>query len=402
MSAIPLISTANRLNNVEEYYFSRKLAEVRKLDTPDLPVINLGIGSPDMAPSAGTIEALAASARHPAHHGYQSYKGVAALRQSIADFSRSVYGIDLDAEHEVLPLMGSKEGMMHICWAFVNPGDEVLIPNPGYPTYASVARLCGASIRTYALSEERNWAVDVQELRRQDLSKVKLMWINYPHMPTGATLSAQQFAELVALAREKNFLIVNDNPYSLILNPAPYSVLASPGASEVALELNSLSKSHNMAGWRIGWVAGRKEYIDAILRVKSNMDSGMFLGIQHAAIEALKNDAGWFEALNETYRQRSRLARQLLDALRCTYRPVQSGLFVWAKAPDDVADIEQWIDELLYELHVFITPGFVFGDAGKRYVRVSLCSPEEKIKIALERVHQFVSGKITIKHAHHG
>jgi aspartate/methionine/tyrosine aminotransferase len=390
MNNAPIISTAHRIAQVEEYYFSRKLAEIRSLDTPDWPVINLGIGSPDMAPSAGAIDALTHSARQPGHHGYQQYKGIAALRQSIAQFSKSTYGVDLNPEHEILPLMGSKEGMMHICWAFVNPGEEVLAPNPGYPTYASVARLAGATVRTYNLDEANGWAVDVNRLRQQDLSKVKLMWVNYPHMPTGATAPAGLFAGLVALAREKNFLIVNDNPYSLILNPEPLSLLAAPGAADVALELNSLSKSHNMAGWRIGWVAGRKEYIDAILRVKSNMDSGMFLGLQHAAIEALKADASWFSKLNGAYQQRSRLVKLMLDDLQCSYRPAQAGLFVWAKAPEHVAGVEKWIDELLYETHVFITPGFVFGDAGQRYVRVSLCSPEEKLRTAAERIKKFL------------
>lgn len=387
------IATADRIAQVEEYYFSKKLAEVRGLDTPALPVINLGIGSPDLAPSPETIEALHVSARNPAHHGYQSYKGIPALRQAIAAFAQRTYGVGLDAETEILPLMGSKEGIMHITLAFVNPGDEVLIPNPGYPTYASVAKIAGAQVRYYALREAANWSVDVAQLRAQDLSNVKLMWVNYPHMPTGATLSDGEFAELVALAREKNFLIINDNPYSLILNDSPASILAAPGAKDVALELNSLSKSHNMAGWRIGWAAGKKEYIEAMLRVKSNMDSGMFLGLQHAAVEALRNEADWFEGLNNIYLKRSRIVRELLDELGCTYQARQSGLFVWAKAPADVPDVEQWLDEILYDTHVFITPGFIFGDAGQRYVRVSLCAAEEKLQLALSRIRVFEEKK---------
>lgn len=387
------IAMADRIAQVEEYYFSKKLAEVRGLDTPALPVINLGIGSPDLAPSADTIEALHTSARNPAHHGYQSYKGIPALRQSIAAFSQRTYGVTLDAETEILPLMGSKEGIMHITLAFVNPGEEVLIPDPGYPTYASVAKIAGATPRPYTLREDANWSVDVAALRAQDLSRVKVMWVNYPHMPTGATVSGNAFAELVALAREKNFLIVNDNPYSLILNDAPASILAVPEASTVALELNSLSKSHNMAGWRIGWAAGKKEYIDAVLRVKSNMDSGMFLGLQHAAVEALKNDADWFEGLNNIYLKRSQLVRQLLDEMGCTYHAQQSGLFVWAKAPAHVGDVAQWLDGILYATHVFITPGFIFGAAGQRYVRVSLCAPEEKLRVALARIREFVAKK---------
>jgi aspartate/methionine/tyrosine aminotransferase len=391
MSSFIHIATADRIAQVEEYYFSRKLAEVRGLDTPALPVINLGIGSPDLAPAPDTIEALHTSARNPAHHGYQSYKGTTALREGIAAFSLRTYGVKLNAEQEILPLMGSKEGIMHITLAFVNPGEEVLIPNPGYPTYASVSKIAGAKVREYTLREDANWSVDVAELRKQDLSNVKLMWVNYPHMPTGATLSGDELAELVALAREKNFLIVNDNPYSLILNDSPQSILAVPGAHEVAMELNSLSKSHNMAGWRIGWAAGNKDFIDAMLRVKSNMDSGMFLGLQHAAVEALKNETDWFEGLNNIYLKRSRLVRQLLDELGCRHQPKQSGLFVWAKAPDSISDVESWLNEILYDTHVFITPGFIFGDAGKRYVRVSLCASEEKLQIALARVQGFVA-----------
>ena len=385
------IATAHRIAQVEEYYFSRKLAEVRSLDTPDLPVINLGIGSPDLSPAPEAIEALCASARHPAHHGYQSYKGIPALRQAIAAFAHRMYGVELNPETEILPLMGSKEGIMHITLAFVNPGEEVLIPDPGYPTYASAAKIAGASVRPYVLREEAGWAIDVDHLRSQDLSRVKLMWVNAPHMPTGATLSAAAFADLVALAREKGFLIVNDNPYSLILNESPESILAVPGSKDVALELNSLSKSHNMAGWRIGWAAGRPEFIEAILRVKSNMDSGMFLGLQHAAIDALKLGAEWFDALNGTYLQRSRIVRQLLDELNCSYAPKQSGLFVWAKVPDHVEEVEAWLNELLYDTHVFLTPGFIFGDAGRRFVRVSLCASEEKLTAALLRVRTFVA-----------
>lgn len=396
MSSPTPITPADRIAQVEEYYFSRKLAEVRSLDTPALPVINLGIGSPDLAPAPPTIEALCTSVRNPAHHGYQSYKGIPAFRMALAAFMKRTFGVALDAETEILPLMGSKEGIMHITLAFVNPGEEVLIPNPGYPTYASVSKIAGATLRPYTLREDANWAVDVEYLRAQDLSRVKLMWVNYPHMPTGATAAAAAFAELVALAREKNFLIVNDNPYSLILNESPESILAVPGAQEVALELNSLSKSHNMAGWRIGWVAGRAEFIEAILRVKSNMDSGMLLGLQHAAIEALQVGADGFGALNAIYGQRSVIVRQLLDALACTYAPRQSGLFVWAKVPEQVEHVASWLDELLYETHVFLTPGFIFGTAGERFIRVSLCAPVEKLNAALERVRVFVAKRKTI------
>ncbi|HEY8936612.1 MAG TPA: aminotransferase class I/II-fold pyridoxal phosphate-dependent enzyme, partial [Cyclobacteriaceae bacterium] len=277
-----MIQSAKRIANVEEYYFSRKLAEVRSLDTPELRVINLGIGSPDQAPSASAIEALTASAKLATSHGYQNYKGIPAFRKAIADFNKTIYNTNLDPETMILPLMGSKEGIMHISMAFVNEGDEVLIPDPGYPTYSSVANLVGAKLRPYALREDLNWGIDIEDLKKSDLSKVKLMWVNFPHMPTGRTASREELKELVDPARKHQFLIVNDNPYSLILNDKPMSLLSIEGADEVALELNSLSKSHNMAGWRLGWVAGNKNYIDAVLRVKSNMDSGMFLPMQQA------------------------------------------------------------------------------------------------------------------------
>jgi LL-diaminopimelate aminotransferase len=388
-----MIQTAKRIANVEEYYFSRKLAEVRSLDSPDLRVINLGIGSPDQAPSADTVDALIASAKNPANHGYQNYKGIPQLRKGVADFYKRVYNVSIDPESMILPLMGSKEGIMHIAMAFVNEGDEVLIPDPGYPTYSSVANLVGAKLRPYALKEELNWGIDVEALKRSDLSKVKIMWVNFPHMPTGRTASREELKELVDLARANNFLIVNDNPYSLILNDEPMSILSIEGADEVALELNSLSKSHNMAGWRIGWVAGKKEYVDAVLKVKSNMDSGMFLGLQHAAVEALKNGEAWFTELNKMYGDRRKAAKKILDLLDCSYADKQSGLFVWAKAPDSIVDVEKWIDEILYGTKVFITPGFIFGEAGRRYIRISLCCTVEMLSEALNRIQAFEKSK---------
>ncbi len=384
------VKSANRIANVEEYYFSKKLAEVKGLDTPELRIINLGIGSPDQAPSHETIKALTNTAQQPGSHGYQSYKGIPDLRKAIANFYSATYDVNLNTETDILPLMGSKEGIMHIAMAFVNEGEEVLIPNPGYPTYSSVAKLVGAKIRSYNLKEELDWGVDLESLKKSDLSKVKIMWINFPHMPTGRTASRAELMELVQLARKNNFLIVNDNPYSLILNDSPLSILSIEGADEVALELNSLSKSHNMAGWRIGWVAGNKDYIDAVLRVKSNMDSGMFLGLQQAAVEALKNGKTWFEELNGVYKKRKQAACRILDALGCTYSQKQSGLFVWAKAPAHVPDVEKWIDEILYGTKVFITPGFIFGDAGDRYIRISLCATEEKLNEARERIEKFL------------
>jgi LL-diaminopimelate aminotransferase len=388
-----MIKTANRINSVEEYYFSKKLAEVRSLDTPELRVINLGIGSPDQAPSSNTIEALITSAKNPSHHGYQNYKGIPPLRKGIADFYHRIYNVVLDPETMILPLMGSKEGIMHISMAFVNEGDEVLIPDPGYPTYSSVTNLVGGKIKTYALKEELEWGIDVDALKQTDLSNVKIMWVNFPHMPTGRIASRNELKALVNLAKENNFLIVNDNPYSLILNDQPLSILSIEGAEDVALELNSLSKSHNMAGWRIGWVAGKKEYIDSVLKVKSNMDSGMFLGLQHAAVEALKNGEEWFTSLNHVYSERRKAANKILDILECTYTEKQSGLFVWAKVPNYIPDVEKWVDEILYGAKVFITPGFIFGETGKRFIRISLCSPVEILDQALERLKAFVVGK---------
>ncbi|MFN8890254.1 MAG: pyridoxal phosphate-dependent aminotransferase [Cyclobacteriaceae bacterium] len=372
-----MIEAANRIKNVEEYYFSKKLAEVRSLDTPEWRVINLGIGSPDQMPAVNAIDALITSAKNPANHGYQNYKGIPQLRKGIADFYQNTYGVTLNTETEILPLMGSKEGIMHIMMAFVNEGDEVLIPDPGYPTYASVAKLVGAKTSTYTMKEELGWGIDMEELRKRDLSKVKVMWVNFPHMPTGRIASRAELKELVDLARKHQFLIVNDNPYSLILNNRPLSILSIEGAAEVALELNSLSKSHNMAGWRIGWVAGNAQYIDAVLRVKSNMDSGMFLGLQHAAVEALQSGTEWFKQLNAIYQKRKDAACQILDELGCAYSKEQSGLFVWAKAPAHIQDVEKWIDEILYGTHVFITPGFIFGETGRKHIRISLCATED-------------------------
>jgi LL-diaminopimelate aminotransferase len=388
-----MISTAKRIERVEEYYFSRKLAEVRSLDKPERRIINLGIGSPDLAPSPAAVEALTRAAENPANHGYQSYKGIPALRQAIAGFYKKIYDVTLDPETQILPLMGSKEGIMHISMAFLNEGEKVLIPDPGYPTYASVANLVGAKIETYRLSEVNNWAIDMEELSSRDFTDVKLMWVNFPHMPTGTTASREQLQELVNLARKHNFLIVNDNPYSLILNDAPMSILSVEGADSVALELNSLSKSHNMAGWRIGWLAGRREYVDYVLRVKSNMDSGMFLGLQHAAVEALSSGPEWFEAQNKIYKGRRQAASGILHELGCTWSEKQSGLFIWAKAPEGISNIEKWLDQILYGAGVFITPGFIFGDSGNGYIRISLCSPEEKLNEALERIRTWKSSQ---------
>lgn len=389
-----MITTANRIAQVEEYYFSKKLAEVRTLDTPELPVINLGIGSPDMPPHPAVIAALNNSAQMPTSHGYQSYKGIPTLRKNIAHFYHKTYGVELNHDTEILPLMGSKEGIMHIMMAFLNEGDEVLIPDPGYPTYSSVAKLVGAQVQCYDLREEHNWSINIDELQKCDLSRTKMMVINYPHMPTGKVASEAELESIVQFAKAHNILLINDNPYSLILNESPFSILSIDGAKDIAIELNSLSKSHNMAGWRIGWAAAKQEFIDAILKVKSNMDSGMFLGLQEAAAVALQLDDTWFQPLNKIYAQRKELAYQLLDVLQCTYSKEQSGLFIWARIPERIPDVAQWVDEILYATHVFITPGFIFGKNGERYIRISLCAHEDKLSEALQRIKQYTSQQI--------
>ncbi|MFZ1809354.1 MAG: aminotransferase class I/II-fold pyridoxal phosphate-dependent enzyme [Cyclobacteriaceae bacterium] len=381
-----MIELAKRIEKVEEYYFSKKLQEVRGLDRPELPVINLGIGSPDLPPSEDVVNALMNTAQQSGSHGYQSYKGIHDFRNGIANFYKRIYGVALDPDKMILPLMGSKEGIMHISMAFVNEGDEVLIPDPGYPTYASVSQLMGAKVSTYKLNEHADWQIDFDELEGRDLSKVKIMWVNSPHMPTGSVIPLDDLKRLVSLARANNFLIVNDNPYSLILNESPQSILSIKGAEDVAMELNSLSKSHNMPGWRVGWLAGSSEHVDAVLRVKSNMDSGMFLGIQQAAVQALHQPDSWFEELNHLYRQRRTKALEIMELLSCIYSVNQAGLFVWAKVPDSIESVEKWIDTILYSTKVFITPGFIFGDAGQRFIRISLCSSMEKLREALDRI----------------
>ena len=366
------------------------------MNSEGMDVLNLGIGNPDLSPSRETIEALHDSSRQPANHGYQSYRGIPALREAIARWYQRIYGLKLDAVGEILPLIGSKEGIMHISMAFLNPGDEVLVPDPGYPTYTSVSELVGARVRTYDLDENQGWLVDLDQLKGKDLSKVKIMWINYPNMPTGAKGSKDLFKALITLAREREFLIVNDNPYSLILNDDPQSLLSIKGSMEVALELNSLSKSHNMAGWRLGWVSGKRDYINTILKCKSNVDSGMFLPIQHAAIQAMKNPASWHQEQNQAYVSRRNLSWQLLDLLGCTYDSFQTGLFIWAKIPDSEPDLKSFVDKLLYEAKVFITPGFIFGSRGERHIRLSLCNKEEVIEEAIKRIKKHIHQTKTI------
>ena len=381
-----IIQPANRLSDVKEYYFSKKLKEIRELNSSGKNIINLGIGSPDLAPSAETIEALVETAEQTNSHGYQSYTGIPELRNAISSWMASTYGVAFKAENEILPLMGSKEGIMHISMAFLNPGDKVLVPNPGYPTYTSVANLMDAEIELYDLDEENGWNVDVQRLKEKDLSKVKLLWLNFPHMPTGARADLEVLQELINLAKENQFLIVNDNPYSLILNPTPRSIFNLEGSKEVCLELNSLSKSHNMAGWRVGWLSGAPEYISTVLRVKSNMDSGMFLGLQKAAVKALSNPMHWHEDQNNIYAKRRKLIEEIFDYLNVKYNPNSVGMFVWAKVPESVDSVEKLVDDILYKANVFITPGFIFGSNGERFIRASLCASQETIQEALSRI----------------
>ncbi len=376
---------SNRLNSVKEYYFSKKLREVRQLETEGKPIINLGIGSPDLPPPKKVVEAIQQSLVQNNVHGYQSYQGLPEFRIAIAKFYQQNYNVSIDQASEVLPLMGSKEGIMHISMAFLNAGDEVLIPNPGYPTYNSVTSLLEATPIRYDLKENTNWFPDLEALDKRDLSKVKIMWINYPHMPTGALAALSQLKRLVSFAKKNEILLVNDNPYSFILNDNPVSIFAVEGAKEVALELNSLSKSFNMAGWRIGMVLGSEKNIKTILQVKSNMDSGMFYGIQQGAIAALNSPKSWFKKLNEIYTERRKVAWQIFDSLQCTYDKNSAGLFVWAKISSTKTS-EQLTDELLYDYDIFLTPGTVFGSNGEGYIRLSLCTPKEQLKEVLIRV----------------
>ena len=377
---------ANRLNSVQEYYFSRKLREVRQRIGSGQDVINMGIGSPDLPPPAAALSALTESLSQPTAHKYQSYQGTPALRQTIATYYQDAFGVALNPENEVLPLMGSKEGIMHISMAFLNQGDGVLIPNPGYPTYASVTELVGARAVPYTLSAATNWLPNLEALAKQDLTGVKLIWVNYPHMPTGAKADAAFLAELVAFAKSHDLLIINDNPYANILNDAPMSLLQVPSAKDVALELQSLSKAYNMAGWRVGMVCGSAAHIQDILKVKSNMDSGMFFGLQQGAMAALAQGSAWFSELNATYRSRRELIWQLAEALGTTFERNTAGMFVWAKLPEGALDSEAYIDALLEEHHIFIAPGTIFGTAGAGYVRFSLCVSEERIVEALKRI----------------
>ena len=381
-----MIETANRLLSVQEYYFSRKLREVAMMIKAGHPVINMGIGSPDLAPHSDVIKALSKAMDHPKANMYQAYQGLPELRSAITNFYQTHYQVTLDSNTEVLPLMGSKEGIMHISMAFLNKGDQVLLPNPGYPTYTSVTKLMQAEPIYYELSADNDWQPNFEALEVIDTSRVKIMWVNYPHMPTGADVKVETFDRLIAWAKRKNILLVNDNPYSFVLTQNPQSILSRPGAKEVAVELNSLSKSFNMAGWRVGMLSGNAEIIQAVLKVKSNMDSGMFYGIQQGAINALNVDQSWFEGLNMIYQKRKNLIKILATKLETQYDSKSVGLFVWAKLPEKTIDSETFIDKILHEHHIFITPGTIFGSQGEGFIRFSLCVPEATIEDAINRL----------------
>lgn len=380
-----MIQFANRLQTVQEYYFSKKLQEVRQLISEGKPIINIGIGSPDLQPPTSVLKAIQDSLQDTGAHSYQSYQGLPEFKQAVANFYQNNYKVSINPANEVLPLMGSKEGIMHISLAFLNEGDQVLIPNPGYPTYSSVTNLLGGEPIFYDLEEVTNWQPNFDALEKLDTSKIKLMWVNYPHMPTGADATKETFQKLIDFGKKHNIVIVNDNPYSFILNEHPQSILHIEGAKDIAIELNSVSKSFNMAGWRVGMLLGKPEFLTEILKVKTQMDSGMFYGIQKGATKALELDKDWFIQLNNTYKKRQKLVFELAEKLGCTYDKNTSGMFVWCKLPEGKTS-EEMIDELLYNKHIFAAPGTIFGSQGEGYIRFSLCVPEEKIKEAINRI----------------
>ena len=391
-SSLPLqraggqVKPANRLNSVSEYYFSQKLREIAEMNAQGKNVLNLGIGNPDLPPSVETIEMLCKEAQKPDVHGYQSYVGIPELRQGFAEWYRKWYKVELNPATEIQPLIGSKEGILHITLAFVNPGDGVLVPNPGYPTYQSVSRLAEADVISYDLDEKNNWQPDFEALEKTDLSHVKLMWVNYPNMPTGANATTELFEKLVHFGKKHNILIVNDNPYSFILNERKLSILAIDGAKDISMEMNSMSKSHNMAGWRMAMLAGNEQFVKWVLAVKSNVDSGMFRPMMIAAVQSLRNSEKWHNEMNYVYDRRRELAYKIMDLLECKYDKNQVGMFIWAKIPDTWKNAGELADKILYETNVFITPGFIFGSNGNRYIRISLCSPESMLKEVLERL----------------
>lgn len=377
---------ADRLFGIEEYYFSTKLRQIDEMNKAGKKVINLGIGSPDLPPHPDVIKTLEEEAEKPNQHGYQNYKGNPVLRNAIAKWYQKWYDVALNPDAEILPLIGSKEGIMHVCMTYVNPGDVVLIPNPGYPTYKSAAKIAGANVHTYTLKKENHWLPDFEELEKLNLENVKLMFVNYPEMPTGQLPTKEMFEHLISFAKKNHILICHDNPYSFILNNIPMSLLSIEGAKDVVIELNSFSKSHNMAGWRIGMLCGAKERIEEVLRFKSNMDSGMFLPLQLAAAKALELDQSWYDSINAVYKKRREKVFELLNLLNCSFDKNQAGLFVWAEIPDEYKDGYELSDRVLNQANVFITPGGIFGSAGDKYIRVSLCATEEKLEEAIARI----------------
>lgn len=383
-----MIKPAERLSTVNEYYFSRKGKEIAAMNAKGMDIISLAIGSPDMPPSEETVETLCREARKADAHGYQPTTGIPQLRQAMADFYRRWYGVELDPAKEIQPLIGSKEGILHVTLAFVNPGDAVLVPNPGYPTYTSLSNLLGARIVNYDLVEDNGWQPDFDQLESMDLTGVKLMWTNYPNMPTGSRAQRETYERLVRFAREHDIIVVNDNPYSFILNEGEkLSILQIPGAKEHCIEFNSMSKSHNMPGWRVGMLATNSEFISWILKVKSNIDSGTFRALQLAAAQAYANTEQWHTEANiATYARRRAMAQEIMDTLHCSYDPNQVGMFLWGRIPDSYADVEELTERVLHEARVFITPGFIFGSNGKRFIRISLCAKDEKFREAVERI----------------
>ena len=383
---IKQIQPANRLSSISEYYFSTKLKEIAEMNKRGLDVINLGIGSPDLPPSPESVSALCESASMPDTHSYQSYTGIVELRKAFADWYQKYFNVSLNSETEIQPLIGSKEGILHISLAFLNPGDRVLIPNPGYPTYSSVTKLLGCEIVYYDLLESNHWYPDFDRLEEMDLSDIKIMWVNYPHMPTGTKASQDLFKRLVDFGQKHGILICNDNPYSFILNDNPLSILEVPGAKSCCIELNSLSKSHNMAGWRMAMLASNAEFVQWVLKVKSNIDSGQFKPMMLAASKALQSDSDWYKNLNKSYQSRRKLAESIMQELNCSFDPKQSGLFLWGKISSDYENAVELTDKILYDSKVFITPGIIFGSNGQKYIRISLCCNEEKLTIALNRI----------------
>lgn len=386
------IIPANRVNSISEYYFSKKLREIAEMNAQGKQVISLGIGSPDQPPHPKTIETLCKDSLRPDTHGYQPYVGILELRKAFSNWYNKWFHVELDPQKEIQPLIGSKEGILHISLAFLNPGDAVLVPNPGYPTYHSVSRLAEARLIEYKLTPENGWMPDFHELEKQDLSGVKLMWVNYPNMPTGTPATRELFQKLVDFGKKHRIIIVNDNPYSFILNNERLSILSIPGAKDICIEMNSMSKSHNMPGWRIGMLATNAQFVEWILRVKSNIDSGMFRPLQTAAVTALGTDEEWHREMNvELYRKRRKIAEKIAKELDCTYESSQVGMFLWARIPEQEKDAVTLADRVLYDAHVFITPGIIFGSQGERYIRISLCAKEDMLELALERIRRHIT-----------